>query len=1219
MSEVVTSRVGFFGMALKGAIVHRALRHWSLAIPAALGLLVCAVSASEPAPGAGSAITRFAQLPLSFEVNQGQTDERVQFIARGHDHTVYLSPDGATIALQQRLPSTNGLRSIRLKSSTDSITCLIRMTLPGAKSNPVATGLEQNRSRVNYLLGNDPSRWQQAVPSFSKVQYDEVYPGVDVIYYGNNQRLEYDFVVAPGADPTVIKLNFAGADRVEIDEQGELVLHLGGDQLRLHRPISYQSIDGQRHEVASRYRLKDLRTVEFAFGDYDRGYALTVDPVLSYSTYFGGNKGDIGWAIAVDASGGTNRVYISGDTLSTLTKLDESFVKTNASTDAFVARLDQSDTNLTVGYLTYLGGKGLESALGIAVDGAGSAYVTGYTTSTNFPAFPPTVLQPRIAGTNIAKFNTYFTDAFVTKLDANGGGVYSTYFGGEFSETGADIAVDAGGSVSVVGYTDSMRAYFVTNRLETTVCTNSICGATITSTNTQYVKLLVDPYTTTNTVVKTKGNTTNIIDTIVTTEWIGSLTSTNLPVGMTVVNGVQTNNGGLVNVLDPDKFGADLNNFTADLFISKISADGSALVFSTYLGGDGEDFGTGIAVDPAGNTIVSGYTRSSNFPTTNAFETTLGGSRDAVVAKFDPSGALVYSTFLGGSGNDAAYRVAADADGFAYVAGAAGSSDFPRTPGARNRGGVFQNVAMATNAWSLSSSGLTHTTVSALLVDPSNSGTLYAGTPRGVFKTTDGGANWIGRSTGLVNRAVSALAINLGDGTLYAGTPGGVFTSTNGSVNWINRSGGSAPASARAILFEPGSTNTIYAATSGGVYKTTNGVATNWFTVNSGLENRKVNGLAATFPSVSTIYAATEGGVFKSTNSGAKWKGSNSGLKNKRAKAIVIDPSSPDTLYVGTAGGLYKSMNAGTNWTFLTISTNPAGKPAVSALALDPSDSSTVFAGTSSGLYKSTDAGSSWALTQTNQVQNLSNVTTLTFSASGADIYAGTVGFNVFAGGTNDAFLAKLAPDGLSLAYALTLGGAKNDEAWDVAVDAAGFATLVGQTASKDFPIAGFDTNSPAYQTNLTGKIDAFVSKFDPTGATNIFTMFFGGKGNDFGHSVALDSFGDTYIVGRTESSKLPTTNGLDTVSETPVKFGGGKDAFVAKLITGILVPFIEPAGDQVIVSWRAPSPEFILESRDLFDGEWTPVAEQPIFVKGRNTVVLPAATAGRFFRLRTR
>ena len=243
------------------------------------------------------------------------------------------------------------------------------------------------------------------------------------------------------------------------------------------------------------------------------------------------------------------------------------------------------------------------------------------------------------------------------------------------------------------------------------------------------------------------------------------------------------------------------------------------------------------------------------------------------------------------------------------------------------------------------------------------------------------------------------------------------------------------------------------------------------------------------------------------------------------------------------------------------------------------------------------------------------------------NLYVGTRGTN-FAGGTNDAFLVKFAPDGQSLAYAFTFGGNKDDQAWDVAVDPMGNAFVTGQTASKNFPIAGFTTNSPSYQTNLSGKIDAFISMFDPTGTTNIFTMYFGGRGNDFGHSIALDPSGNAYIVGRTESSnkgkpkstRFPITNGLYTVSSGPLNFSGKRDAFVTKLLTSSLplsARFLA-ASDQVVLSWPASSPEFILECREPSGSQWMPVPQPVAVVDGRRQVTLPASAATCLFRLRS-
>lgn len=1182
-----------------------------------------ASTAAEPAPGAGAAIARFAQLPLSFEANRGQTDEAVQFLARGRDHTIYLTRNGATIALQLGRASTNAARPSRIPTAPDSVTHLVRMTLVGAHTTPGVTGLEPNRSRVNYLVGNDSSQWQRGVPTFARVRYAQIHPGVDLEYYGNQQQLEYDFVVAAGADPSVIAMHFEGADRVEIDSQGDLVLHVADHQLRQLRPVSYQVIDGRRRPVSSRFVLKDSHTVGFALGEYDRRQPLTIDPTLSYSTFFGGSKGDVGWAIAVDAQ---ERAYIAGETLSTLHKLDDDAVKTNAANDAFVARLDSfvvtnlTSTNLSLelGYLTYLGGHGLDGALGVAVDAANDAYITGYTTSSNFPTFSATTaFQPRIGGTNVARFNAYFQDAFVTKLDTNGGGIYSTYLGGSFDDAGRDIAVDAAGSAYIVGYANSMLVSRVTNSVVTTKCTNNVCGGSVTTTNVTYMKEVV-PTLTTNTVIKKTSSGEKFIDTIVETTPIGSNDPTNSPAyGFPVTsNAFQTNNGGNVLVLDPKQYGGDLDEFTSDLFVAKLSPDGSILDFGSYLGGSEEDFGYGIAVDPAGNFTITGYTTSTNFPATNAFQSTLEGSRDAVVAKFDASGNLIYSTFLGGTLSDSAYRVATDAAGFAYVAGATSSSDFPSTPNAFNRGGIYLNSGSGTNSWTNTSSGLTHTVVRTFLPDPFTAGTFYSGTPRGVFKSIDGGTTWTPVTVGLSNRIVNALVADpFNPNTIYAGTAGGVFQSTDAGLSWTNRSDGLGSLDVRVLQFHP-TTSNLWAGTARGAYQWPLG-ATNWTLLGSGLQSRVLTAFALNTLDLANVYAGTTAGIFKSTNGGVTWKASNAGLKSTQVRSVAIAPDDATLLYVGTVKGLYKSTNAAVNW---SIRTNGLNKPQINALLIDPTAPATIYAGSTNGLFKSVDSGENWVLSQTDLTTR--NVASLTFDpATTATLYAGTSGTN-FAGGTNDAFLVKLAPDGQALAYAFTLGGNKNDEAAGVAVDADGFVTLIGQTASKNLPIAGFTTNTPSYQTNLSGKVDAFVARFDPTGATNVFSMFFGGKKNDFGHAVALDPAGNAYIVGRTESGNLPTTtNRLENVEGVPVKFsGGGRDAFVAKLVNDAGIGMLVVAqGNDVVVSWRAPAPEFILETRHLGQADWTLVSQPPVLKNGRNTVVLPAATAGEFFRLRTR
>jgi hypothetical protein len=1173
---------------------------------------------------AASAISRLGELPLYFEANQGQVDERVQFFARGLEHAVYLEPGGVAIALREDAPVRGAARLPQLRQTNSPVIRLVRMNLVGANANPRVEEQGKLSGKVNYLLGNEPAQWQRDVPTFARVQYHGVYPGVDLIYYGNQQELEYDFLVAPGADPSAIALRFEGADRLEIDSGGDLILHVGSNQLRQHKPVVYQTIAGVRQEVPGRYRLEDGQRVTFVIGQYDRSHGLVIDPVLSYSTFLGGSRGDIGWAIAVDASGSA---YVAGDNVSYIRRVPKSGYDTNFSGggDAFVARLDfDTDTSvLTLGYLTYLGGNGIDGAVGIAVDGSGAAYITGYTTSSNFPAIlapgAPRLVQTNISGAFNKLFQSYQTDAFVTKLNPDGSAAYSTYLGGELNETGTDIGVDAGGFAYVVGYTDSGWLHRTTNRVSTTICTNAVCGGTTVRTNTVLVRSLINEQTVTNIMfanVTIAGVLTSNAE-IATVTFTELLSSTNLAVGFPVVGAVQTNNAGLGSITN------------ADLFITKIAPDGSDLVYSTYLGGSGDDFGTGIAVDPAGNVVVSGYADSPDFPVTNAFQRFWGGGKDAVIAKLDASGAnLIYSTFLGGTRNDVAYRLAVDEAGSAYVAGAAGSTNFPSTPGAYNRGGVFQSDDAAAD-WAASSSGLTHSTIQALLADPVSGGTLYAGTPRGVFKTTDGGVTWSSSSSTSLVSSVNALALDPAvPSTIYAGTSGGLFKSTDAGLSWTNSGAGLSSQSVRTIVFDAAS-SLFYAGTARGIFKSTDLAATNW--VGIGLGSRVVNGIVVDPGNPAILYAATANGVYKSTNSGVTWRSSNKGLKALQSRAIAIHPSNPETLFLGTARGLYTSTNAATNWSIINLSVTNVFNltnvvvldvvPSVNALLIDPNTPTIVYAGTSFGLFKSPDTGLSWSLSQSNLTST--DVIALAFpSSTSSTIYAGTRG-RAYGGGTNDAFLVKFAPDGLSLDYALSFGGARNDEAWDVAVDSDGGAYVVGQTASSGFPVINRNTNAPPYLTKYSKKIDAFVTHFDPTGGTNIFSILLGGKANDFGHAIALDPARNVYVVGRTESPRFPITNTLQTIQDRPLTFNGGKrDAFVAKIETesiealNIGLQFVQ-AGDKVVVSWSALRRQSVLECCDTPGGSWMPVAQKATVANGRRSVVLPASAARCFFRLR--
>ncbi len=1238
-------------------------RDWSfLASLFIVHCLIAVCSAVEPATLGSTTASRFGNLPLYFEANRGQTDEQVGFFARGRDHTVYLRGDGATLALSDGSTTLNSSPLIRSRATNGATVRFVRMTIEGANPSPASSGLEQLSGRVNYLLGNNPSQWQRGVPTFAKVQYSAVYEGVDLVYYGNDQELEYDFFLAPRVDPSVIAMRFDGADQLRIDDRGDLVLRVGSSELRQKKPVAYQTIDGKRRFVTASYKLSSNQTVSFALGQYDSTKALVIDPLLSYSTYLGGSKGDIGWAIAVDSEG---RAYVAGDTLSVFTKLPTSGEQTNSGGgtkyggDAFVARLD-FDTNqtLTLGYLTYFGGSGLDAALGIAVDATGAAYLTGYTTSTNFPILPNLgVVQTNISGDIVlsyaryrdpkgdykeeivGSFNSHYPDAFVTKLDTNGLGVYSTYLGGELSESGVDIAVDSSGAAYVVGYTESGLTFLVSNRVETARCTNGVCGAAVVTTNLVTPRFLTTGYTVTNDLGFLK-STTNTLQSVVTVTLLSPLDSAPYYAGFPIVNAIQTNNASLatfdiVTTAAKDKQWVTpgtnvLISFStpADIFIAKLAPDASALVYSTYLGGHLNDLGSGIGLAPDGSVSISGWTDSSTFPVTNAFQSGLLGVRDAVVARLNPAGdALTFSTYLGGRGRDAGNRLAVDAAGATYVTGASASADFPSTPGALNGGGVFTSTNTSA-IWGPSSSGLSHTIILTLVADPFNAGTFYSGTPRGVFKTADNGVTWSGLSTGLVNRTVNTLGFEpLTGSPVYAGTKAGLFHSPDGGLLWTNSEINLGARDIRAILFDSATGTNLFVGTSAGVYARVND--TNWAARNKGLST-SVRALVDDPSSI--LYAGTDGGVFKSTNAGVNWTKMNKGLKTTKVRALVIDPANASTLYAGTTKGIYKTMDAGTNWTSLTNGfalTNRIILPSINSLLIDPTSSLVLYAGTTNGLFRSADAGASWSLSQSNL--NAHDVTSLAFAPGNpATIYAGTRGVN-FAGGTNDAFLVKFAPDGLSLDYAFTFGGSKNDEGVDVAVDTDGNAYVTGQTASKNFPVRGpsgsFTNVGTTYQTNLSGKIDAFLVKVNADGSSNVLSFYHGGKKTDIGQGIALDPAGNAYIVGWTDSTKLPTTNSLLTVDDDLLKFGGKRDSFVTKFLTGTPALSVEPiimasgalgaASSRIMVSWPASSYEFKLEARHPNGGDWFPVTE-PVAVKnGRLQVFLPASSTTLLFRLR--
>ena len=592
----------------------------------------------------------YGQLPLSFEANQGQTDNQVKFLSRGNGYRLFLTPTEAVLALHkpatiERQDKTDLAPMAADREAIPAIEqAVLRMQFIGANPQLQVAGLEELPGKVNYFIGNDPTQWRTNVPLYAKVRYEAVYPGVDLVYYGNQGQLEYDFVVAPGADPAVIKLGFAGVDKLEVDGQGELVVDLAGEQVRMRKPVIYQEQDGKREEISGGYVLlptaagEGLPQVGLRLGRYDTGRPLVIDPVLAYSTYLGGSGDDVAQDVAVDASG---NAYVTGSTTSTNFPTASPLQPTlSGDRDVFVTKLNAAGSALV--FSTYLGGSSTEFGGGIAVDASGNVYVTGQTFSTDFPTV--SAVQPTFGGSD--------RDAFVAKLNAAGSAlVYSTYLGGSGRDSGGDIAVDTSSNAYVVGTTGSPN-FPTASPLQPALAGAGDAFVTKLNASGGFVHSTYLGGSSSNIEV---GNAIDV-DTSGNTYVTGLTTSTDFPTA---------------NPLQPTHAG------DWDVYVTKLNAAGSALIYSTYLGGSGMESGFDLDVDTSGNAYVTGHTNSTNFPTANPLQPTFGGDRDVFVTKLNAAGsALVYSTYLGGSGEDVGNAIVADASG-AFVAGRTASTDFP--------------------------------------------------------------------------------------------------------------------------------------------------------------------------------------------------------------------------------------------------------------------------------------------------------------------------------------------------------------------------------------------------------------------------------------------------------------------------------------------------------------------------------------------------------------
>jgi hypothetical protein len=668
-------------------------------------------------------LAAFNGLSMSFEPNRGQTEERVKFLSRANGYTLFFTDSEAILVLREGVDASRDL-----PSQPEAV----RLKFVGA--NPAANiiGLDPLPGKSNYFIGSNSHNWQTEVSHYRRVRYESIYPGIDLIFYGNRQQLEFDFVVFPGADPNVIQIAVEGTEHPVMDSLDTVMLRSGSGEIRLRQPIAYQIEDGLKRKVYGHYEIAGTNRIAFGVSGYNPQTALVIDPVLDFSTYLGGRKADQANAIAVDTMG---NVYIAGRTSSldfpTTLGSFQSVARRKGGQEVFVTKLDPTGSTLV--YSTYLGGTSKEWASGIAVDADGSVYITGVTSSKDFPitfgAFQ-TVLQGSedifvtklnstgtglvystylggscankkstteyaegiavdltgnayVAGSSsCGDFPTTFAafqlvgnggrDAVVAKINPLGNGLlYSTYLGGKNDDHGNGIALDADRNVYVTGYTDSPDFPTTPGVLQPArpgggdsfvMKINAAGSAPIYST---YLG-------------GRKSNKDISGQRLLGFDWAEAISVD--AAGHAYVTG-ETDSVDFP--VTPGSFQPTYGGGSSDGFFTKLSVDGASLIFSTYLGGrsgggiTGEG-GLGIAVDALENAYVVGGTTASNFPTTaNAFQPLFGKGGDGFVVKLNPEGSAIFSSYLGGRGKDQITGVAVDPAGNAYVTGYTSSKDFP--------------------------------------------------------------------------------------------------------------------------------------------------------------------------------------------------------------------------------------------------------------------------------------------------------------------------------------------------------------------------------------------------------------------------------------------------------------------------------------------------------------------------------------------------------------
>lgn len=619
-------------------------------------------------------VVNSGKIPLAFTANEGQINSQVKFTAAGNGAQMFFTSGGTIIILSREIEGSVARRAQRglakqggeseysapsnhlaeRKPEKEMEHYGMKVNFIGANQNPEATGEDRLLWNNNYFIGNDPSRWRTDVPNYVKIRLKNLYNGIDLVYYGNNNRIKYDFVLQPGAHADQVLLSYelgegvAQGGSLSINQSGQLIIKTPFGELIEEKPYAYQEIDGRRIDITVEYRIVSEEKNQFTFSlsGYNNRFPVIIDPELIYSTFIGGSGFDEGYKISLDGSGNT---YITGTTYSssfpvTAGVYDDS---QDGNWDVFVSKLNAAGSSLL--YSTFLGGTSVDQGYGIAVDESGNAYVTGHTYSASFPVTP---------GACDESHNGY-SDIFLSKLNATGNSLlYSTFLGGNHYDWGYGLVLDGSGNAHITGWTSS-PSFPVTPGAydESHNGGNDVFVSKLNSTGSSLIY---------STFLGTSGGENG--EAIARDEsgnvYITGSASSSFPVTSGAFD--ESHNGGM------------------DVFVSKLNATGSALLYSTLIGGSNDDAGRGIALDRSGNMLLTGATYSSSFPfTPGAYDEKHNGGWDIFVSKLNATGnSLLYSTFLGGGNSDEGKAIAMDGNGNAYVTGFTYSSSFPVTPGA---------------------------------------------------------------------------------------------------------------------------------------------------------------------------------------------------------------------------------------------------------------------------------------------------------------------------------------------------------------------------------------------------------------------------------------------------------------------------------------------------------------------------------------------------------